>query len=61
MVGVTRDDTYKEVVIVVLLDGTAVHVEEDEDRVDQVAQVRQLADRNEKIPRQKRVDKTCRV
>ena len=56
MVGVTRDDTYKEVVIVVLLDGTAVHVEEDEDRVDQVAQVRQLADWYEEIPRQERVD-----
>ena len=56
VVGVASDDTYEEVVIVVLLDGTAVHVEEDEDRVDQVAQVRQLADRYEEIPRQERVD-----
>ena len=56
VVGVARNDTYEEVVVVVLLDGTAVHIEEDQDGVDQVAQVRQLADWYEEIPRQERVD-----
>ena len=50
VVGVASDDTYEEVVIVVLLDGTAAHVDIDENRVNEVTQVRQLADRNEKIP-----------
>ena len=51
-----RGATYEEVVVVVLLDGTAVHVEEDQDGMDQVAEVRQLADRHEEIPRKERVD-----